>query len=75
MIKQFNVVVDDHHWPNLRIKIGEMETESLYDTAYSNFEVRVQNALRVAVRDVVANRGKPEAVPHPIPPKKKRGRK
>lgn len=75
MIKQFNVVVDDHHWPMLRIKIGEMETESLYDTAYSNFEVRVQNALRVAVRDVVANRGKPEVVPPPVLAKKKRGRK
>ena len=63
MIKHLHIVLDDHLWPDLRMKIGDMEVESLYDTAFSNFEVRVSNALRVAVAALVKQRGQPEPAP------------
>jgi hypothetical protein len=59
-IKVLRVVLDDINYPHLSCEVTSdnyaVGRESVYDTAFPNFEVLLTNALRVKLREMLEDR-------------------
>ena len=58
MIKVIKIVINDRTWPDLTCTVDDWDgglvgRGSLYDTASTNFEPLVTNALHKAVREII----------------------
>lgn len=70
-VQRFEVSIRDDEWPKLRLKVDQCEFISLYDTAFTNFEVHLSNKLRTAVRDLIQTGDKGAPPPPELRPKER----